>query len=119
MKIDATGVKLVDIFEKKYIYEIPDYQRPYSWTKDEIDDLFNDLINSINSNSSHYFGAFVFNTERRDKEKIIEVIDGQQRLTTVCIFLYVIRSIYEMLDLQTSEQMGKVNYRKSTGLMSI
>ena len=34
MKIDANGRKIREILERKICYEIPDYQRPYSWTKD-------------------------------------------------------------------------------------
>lgn len=114
MKIDARGIKLVDLLQEKLIYEIPDYQRPYSWTENEIDDLLNDLKNSINNKTSHYFGAFVLNTERMIKDSVIEIIDGQQRITSVCILLYAIRAVYENLNFSSSEIIGKVNFRKST-----
>ncbi|WP_026584153.1 DUF262 domain-containing protein [Bacillus sp. J33] len=95
MKISAQGRNLRKIFEEKVTYEIPDYQRPYSWSKQEIEDLFTDLDSIIHSESIHYFGAFVFNDERRN-DYVIEVIDGQQRLTTIAIFLYVLRYIYSL-----------------------
>ncbi|MHB7979180.1 hypothetical protein CF067_12250 [Clostridium sporogenes] len=95
MKIDAHGRKIREILERKICYEIPDYQRPYSWTTDEIDDLFNDLDSTIDGiNKNHFFGAFVFNSERKEKEDIVEVIDGQQRLTTLMLVFYAIRKIY-------------------------
>jgi uncharacterized protein with ParB-like and HNH nuclease domain len=95
LKISAQGRNLRKILEEKITYEIPDYQRPYSWTKDEIEDLFTDLDAVIHSDSNHFFGAFVFNDERRN-ENVIEVIDGQQRLTTIAIFLYVLRYLYSL-----------------------
>ncbi len=94
MKIDAHGRKIREILERKISYEIPDYQRPYSWTTDEIDDLFNDLDSAVDTENNHFFGAFVFNTERKENEKIVEVIDGQQRLTTLMLVFYAIRTLY-------------------------
>lgn len=95
MKIDAHGRKIREILERKLCYEIPDYQRPYSWTTDEIDDLFIDLDSTVDLvNQNHFFGAVVFNSERKEKDKIVEVIDGQQRLTTLMLVFYVIRKIY-------------------------
>lgn len=94
MKIDAQGRKVRELLERKICYEIPDYQRPYSWTTDEIDDLFNDLDASVDTKNNHFFGAVVFNCERKESDKVVEVIDGQQRLTTLMILFYAIRKIY-------------------------
>jgi uncharacterized protein with ParB-like and HNH nuclease domain len=54
MKIDAHGRKIREILERKISYEIPDYQRPYSWTTDEIDDLFNDLDSAVDTENNHF-----------------------------------------------------------------
>lgn len=94
MKIDANGRKIREILERKICYEIPDYQRPYSWTKDQIEDLFNDLDSAVENEKNHFFGAVVFNSERKEKDNVIEVIDGQQRLTTLILVFYAIRRIY-------------------------
>lgn len=94
MKIDAHGRKIREILERKICYEIPDYQRPYSWTKDEIDDLFTDLDSAVDTANNHFFGAVVFNTERKETDQVVEVIDGQQRLTTLMLIFYSIRTIY-------------------------
>lgn len=95
MEIKADGKKLEDILKESVTFVIPDYQRPYSWNKNNIEDLFNDLEEVINLDNNHYFGAFVFNMEK-ENEQIIEVIDGQQRLTTVIIFLYVLLYLYNL-----------------------
>ena len=71
---------------------VPDYQRAYSWVTTEKNDnghvntFLNDLVDYINSGSHapYYFGHFLF--EQR-KEHDFAVIDGQQRLTTISIFL--------------------------------
>jgi len=73
---------------------VPNYQRAYSWDtpsksssgKTHTDVFLEDLENHINSgvNTAYYFGHFMF-TEKDDG--IYDVIDGQQRLTTIVIFL--------------------------------
>lgn len=94
MKIDAHGRTIRELLERKTCYEIPDYQRPYSWTTNEIDDLFTDLDSAVDNENNHFFGAVVFNVERKESQKVVEIIDGQQRLTTLMLVLYVIRKMY-------------------------
>lgn len=66
------------IFNNKYL--IPIYQRNYAWGKDEIVTLLDD----ISSNNNEYFiGSLVV----REKDGVFEVIDGQQRLTTLFLIL--------------------------------
>lgn len=85
-------------------FVIPDYQRPYNWSDDEINTLFEDLweatIDSItnpNSNKTFFLGSVVtfYNKEKNEQE----IIDGQQRITTLFLLL---RAIYT--DLSKNEQ---------------
>ena len=88
-------------------YVIPDYQRPYNWTEDEVITLFSDLweatIDSIknpNSNKTFFLGSIVtfYNKEKNEQE----IIDGQQRITTLFLLL---RAIYT--DLSKNEQKNE------------
>ena len=65
------------------LYKIPVYQRNYAWDRDEIYTLIKDIYDSLGK-SVYYIGTLV--TYKRD-ENIFEVIDGQQRLTTIYIIL--------------------------------
>lgn len=65
------------------LYKIPIYQRNYAWDRDEIYTLVKDIYDSLGK-SVYYIGTLV--TYKRD-ENIFEVIDGQQRLTTIYIIL--------------------------------
>lgn len=65
------------------LYKIPIYQRNYAWGREEIRALINDVYDSM-TKSVYYIGTLV--TYKRD-ENIYEVIDGQQRLTTIYIIL--------------------------------
>lgn len=62
---------------KSYKFEIPFYQRAYSWRKQDIEKLISD----INGKEGHYLGNIVV---KKNDDKFI-VIDGQQRLTTIYI----------------------------------
>lgn len=65
---------------------VPPYQRPYAWGDEQIDDLWEDITAAIGSR--HFIGSIVLSTEDRQAPQII---DGQQRLTTVSILLGLIR----------------------------
>jgi len=67
-------------------FRIPHYQRPYSWTSEQVDDLWDDLLE--NAATGHFLGSLVLASENESKP---QVIDGQQRLTTLMILLSVLR----------------------------
>ena len=68
---------------------IPVYQRPYSWEKNNILDYLNDLKTISNSaNESSWFLGSIFSTKHPDDEQHIQLLDGQQRITTIQIVLW-------------------------------
>ncbi|WP_026152453.1 DUF262 domain-containing protein [Actinopolyspora halophila] len=99
-QLEANEVPLHKIFSSDYDFRIPDYQRPYAWEPEQAGQLFADLVEALeNDQEEQYFlGSIVLvkppNTARCD------VIDGQQRLTTLTILLAVLR------DLAAEEQVA-------------
>lgn len=80
-------------------YSIPPFQRDYSWSADEWEDLWQDLLASFNESedSGHYMGYLVL---REISPKDFEVIDGQQRLTTITlIVLAALNHLKRLVDL--------------------
>jgi len=80
-------------FLDKKIFRIPYYQRNYSWEEEQLIDLWDDL-NFLKKGKRHYFGTILIKDIEKTKKvsdlqayNIYEVIDGQQRLTTISIFL--------------------------------
>ena len=71
------------IFDERYV--IPLYQRNFTWGKDEIEQLFQDIYDSFNTNENrrYYLGTLVVIPRRN--EHVFEVIDGQQRLTVLSL----------------------------------
>jgi len=87
-----TEVENLNTILKSYDYEIPQFQRDYSWQKEHVEDFWNDAWDSINDeNSNYYFGPIVLVKTKDDL--IFKVVDGQQRITTLSILISVIRDI--------------------------
>ena len=86
--------KVKDLFEKFDYIKVPDYQRAYSWDDTQIEQFLLDIKEYIDKKGiNYYIGHFLF--EKKDNEKIVYVIDGQQRLTTIIIFL---SSVFEKIE---------------------
>ncbi len=89
-------------------FVIPDYQRPYSWGPDQVDQLWDDLLTWLDANPHvraaelppYFLGSVVLS--RGSKADTWEVIDGQQRLSTLTILLTVIQRA--LPDFRTSLQ---------------
>lgn len=78
--------------EDTVVYEIPKYQREYAWTKQQWDELFDDLLEEEDSSSGHFLGTIICinRTSNATKENILELVDGQQRITTLSILMAAI-----------------------------
>lgn len=66
---------------------IPAYQRDYAWTTVQVDDLFEDISEAIATGTSHYLGAVVLS---RSHSGPYEVVDGQQRLSTLALVIHAL-----------------------------
>ena len=94
--ITAAQYRLSKIFSADYDFVIPPYQRPYAWTRDQAGELFDDLhrfhMESCGDSDSvipYFLGSVVL---IKDEHPIAQVVDGQQRLTTLTILLSAIAS---------------------------
>ncbi|ADV43643.1 DUF262 domain-containing protein [Bacteroides helcogenes] len=73
------------IFDTNVRYVIPRYQRAYAWEDKEIEQLIDDIYD-INQSENYYIGSLVV-SKIKDKSETYEVVDGQQRLTTLYLLL--------------------------------
>ena len=78
-------MSLNELFEGRFFY-IPDYQRGYSWEKQQLEDLTQDIVNMINKQHIHFTGTIVA-AQKNKKVNTFEIVDGQQRLTTLIILI--------------------------------
>ena len=87
------------------LFRIPEYQRAYSWTSKERHDLFEDIkkIHSKGADAGHFMDAVVCLRRKKltlgtDEFHSVEVVDGQQRLTTLIILLNTIKLALDKQD---------------------
>ena len=71
-------------------YKIPRFQRPYSWSRENIEDFWNDVV--VDSIGDYFIGSMVV---YQIEKGVFGVVDGQQRLTTITIMLGAIRDAFE------------------------
>ena len=102
-------------------YRIPPYQREYSWRKSHWEDLFEDLVDA---DGAHFLGTIITLDQTTDtlEGNILQVVDGQQRLTTLTILLAAVYALLqerrEDLDDDTRTDLtnlGRLLVRKSDG----
>ena len=91
--ITAKEQRLVKIFGDEYVFEIPLYQRPYAWTTEEVEDLLDDLTDAMerDSEAPYFLGSIVL--IKSDSDPRSQVVDGQQRLTTLTMLFCVLREL--------------------------
>jgi hypothetical protein len=85
------------IFSDDYVFTIPPFQRPYAWGKEQTRDLIEDLLGflrvswtEIDNVPPYFLGSIVLIKDENEPDA--DVVDGQQRLTTLTILLSVIRA---------------------------
>ena len=95
--IESEKLYVGEIFEKWY--RVPEYQRPYVWGKDQIAELLQDLNDAMNrdDNAQYFLGSMVLQKKSLEKSNThyveYDVLDGQQRLTTLFLLIAVIRDL--------------------------
>lgn len=92
-EIKGNEYPLSKIFSSDFDFVIPPYQRPYAWTENESEELFDDLYSFWQNSSEdeqYFLGSIVLS--KKENQPRSEVIDGQQRITTLTILFSVLAS---------------------------
>ncbi len=96
--LTAKEQPLAKIFSDEYMFSIPAYQRPYSWGVDQAQELLDDLLGYMRTGGTkledippYFLGSLVLIKEESSPRA--QVVDGQQRLTTLTLLLACIRAV--------------------------
>lgn len=96
--LTAKEQPLAKIFSDEYMFSIPAYQRPYSWGVDQAQELLDDLLGYLRTGGTklegippYFLGSLVLIKEERSPRA--QVVDGQQRLTTLTLLMACIRAV--------------------------
>jgi len=95
---------------KNRIFKIPLYQRNYAWTEEEVRTLLDDLWDSYQAERPHYYLGSIVVQQPRDSESL-EVVDGQQRLTTIRLM----DLLFKLTDNSTDEKSNDSEWLQFEG----
>ncbi|WRD87971.1 DUF262 domain-containing protein [Helicobacter pylori] len=98
-KPDKKSLKKILVVGNDTYYQIPIYQRPYQWGKEQCEELLNDLFENYEDHGEddYFCGSLVF--IKPDKDNKTDIVDGQQRLSTFILLAKVLATLYsERLD---------------------
>ncbi|CRX37269.1 / / hypothetical protein / 7491:9992 Forward [Candidatus Hepatoplasma crinochetorum] len=125
--IDINHEILLNVLsDEKIKFVIPNYQRKYSWNKDEINDLILDLKKRAKDDKNHFFGNITLSNIGNNDEiyqkikengqnlkqevKFLKIVDGQQRLTTITLLMRVLYESY--LKIYKNKNKIDINLKK-------
>ncbi|GAB4532038.1 MAG: DUF262 domain-containing protein [Pleurocapsa sp.] len=104
IKIEGAGYPIRKVFSDDFVFNIPNYQRPYAWTTEQTEQLLIDLIDALEDETieidkvaPYFLGNIVLIKPTNNSKS--EVVDGQQRLTTLTILFAVLRELLKDNDL--------------------
>lgn len=92
-QLQASEVPLSKVFSSDFDFKIPDYQRPYAWGVEEAGQLLEDLSDALgrDEDEPYFLGSVVL--VKDPSGPAADIIDGQQRITTVTVLLAVLRDL--------------------------
>jgi len=113
-RIEASEQPLQKIFSSDFDFSIPPYQRPYAWTTKETGELLSDLLGNmgplntaVDETDPYFLGSLVL---IKSDSPEADVVDGQQRLTTLTILFAVLRTL---LQKEEAEGITELMYEKA------
>ncbi|GAA8314334.1 DUF262 domain-containing protein [Helicobacter pylori] len=99
MKPDKKSLKNILVAEDDAYYQIPIYQRPYQWGKEQCEELLNDLFENYEDHGEDdYFCGSLVLIQSDEGNKTYDVVDGQQRLSTFILLAKVLATLYPVDD---------------------
>lgn len=91
MPTNGTIQNLTALFSTNQVFEVPDFQRNYSWEPKNVEEFYTDINRARALGTRHFLGGLILLTDNSVPNLPIQVVDGQQRLTTLFLLIAQIR----------------------------
>lgn len=121
-QIEASKITIGKLFED-YWFRVPEYQRSYVWGKEQLDELLDDLnyARSNNPGKEYFLGSIVLQKHQVSTQtatyECCDVLDGQQRLTTILLMMAVLRDVSSDQDL--TESVKQAIFQKGNAIKNL
>jgi len=107
LSLSAEQKNLKNLFFNEDQYIIPEYQRPYSWDYDTCFQMYSDVTSAYAENADYFMGNIILARSKEDDESKPEVVDGQQRLLTIWLWLKAMSLLMPSFNkLKTATEIG-------------
>ncbi|HEY88847.1 MAG TPA: DUF262 domain-containing protein, partial [Thermoflexia bacterium] len=118
-RIEAREKHLKDLFGDKFLFEIPEFQRQFSWEKENFEQLVEDIKDALvafDGKEPYFLGSIILWTKEShaDGSGLFAVIDGQQRLTSIVILMACLRDLCQ--DSEEKRELQDCIYQKAKKL---
>lgn len=115
-KLDSDMLTLTKLFSQDFFFRIPEYQRPFMWDQENFSNLIDDL-ESADWGEPYFLGTLVLH---RKGESDYDVVDGQQRLTALCVLIAGLRDALAQAGYgQLSEELHAKIYQPENTLDAV
>ena len=88
--INARSIGLINFVQEASNFIIPNYQRKYVWKRRNCRRLLDDMIGCIKEDKGHFIGSIVFRQKEARPSSPLDLVDGQQRITTIMMIIKVL-----------------------------
>jgi uncharacterized protein with ParB-like and HNH nuclease domain len=106
--LDTNTITLGELLGNGKQYYVPSFQRDYSWNEEQWEDLYDDIKSLQEHEYPHYMGTIVLQSS---ENKNFKIVDGQQRITTLSIFIIaLIKLIQDLVDKNEDVEENKERF---------
>ena len=121
---NAQAKNIYELFAGK-VFKVPDYQRSFAWDKKNWSEFWNDIKEGLSTNTEHYWGTITLKStnkslycaEKDTTFNLFEVVDGQQRITTLYLFLLALSNVGRTAVRENFVKTGSI-YRVELGRLN-
>lgn len=109
--LDPENKTFSEVMSNNKSYEVPPFQRDYTWEDEQLDELWQDIQHMKEHNTQHFMGYLVLQST---DNKFFQVIDGQQRITTITLLIVAMLARFQELIAQGIEANDNEKRREET-----
>jgi hypothetical protein len=105
-RIGSNAQTIGEVLRRPVSYIVPVNQRDFAWTQEEVDLLWQDIVNALEEGRGEYFLGAIVLAPNKDGQHVLEIVDGQQRLAALSMMLAAIHQTWKSRD--DDEQAAEV-----------
>lgn len=87
MSFNSANLFTVEEVRSNFTFVVPEFQRGYAWNEEQWQALWDDVVSTAERSGSHHYGGSIMLSNAEPGGTLVELIDGQQRMTSIALML--------------------------------